>query len=174
MRGSQLTKVLLAGVAMFALAAIEISEEMKRQKSQLAPEDEGPDAKMIATQGRVLLAKVAEPGQSLNQYLEQQYLALYLIGRVGEQLTDKELESLAKTLQHFHGQLDTPIDWALVSWYQVVGVAQRIPLRRLLQSSPEATGLGGTPEYIAYALRQPEEGLSFEGYHKDIGALMDW
>lgn len=109
--------------------------------------------------GRSILSEKSLPDQTLSEYLQRQYLGLYLIGRSGKQLSNSEIERVSKHLIHFHQQLNRETDSGIARWYETIGVSHQTLLREELAKCPEILGLGVVPEYIAHALGENIQGL---------------
>jgi hypothetical protein len=116
-----------------------------------------PDLSHLAQKGWSLLEQKHDGEQTLDTYLGQKYLGLYLIGRAKTRVPNDRREAIAHDLRHFHHQLDRQTDWALVEWYETIGVSKSIPLSKLLRVCPEVIALEIDPRYIAFAFGEEVE-----------------
>ncbi len=165
-------RISIAG-AIIGLALVKGLEEILEEtdeKSSTATETLPTDINW-ATVGRSILAEKATGNQTLNEYLRQQYLGLYVIGRSGERLKDSEIESLCKDLHHFHRQLDREEDWGPAAWYETIGTSHAIPLSHRLGRCPEIMDLQVDDGYIAHALGEEVDGLEFGDFLFDFTEL---
>jgi hypothetical protein len=172
--GLRLLRGLVVGVVV-AVAILQKIDDINQPNERPAtpPETDPSFAEETSVLGRELLREVAVEGQTLGEHLERKYLGLYLIGRVGNRLDDAEIERLAKDLQHFHRQLDRTEDWALVSWYETIGVSQVLPLQKLLRVCPEVINLQMIDtSYIAHALGRTVS-VSFDNAESDIETIKE-
>jgi hypothetical protein len=172
--GAFVAAALVAGVSLVAIIASEISEpDFTRPRRRVrGPGPSRPPRVNFAQVGRELLERNHVPEQTLNDFLRQKYLGLYLIGRSGEQIPDNRREVIAADLRHFHHQLDRHTDWAAVGWYETLGVSQTIPLSKLLKACPEVIDLQVEPRYIAFALGEDIE-IDIPGTLTDIETLKE-
>ena len=103
------------------------------------------------------------------EHLENQYLGLYYIGRSGHALSAEVVDSLTTHFIDFHHQVAAERDKELIAWYQTVGVNKPTnTLPALLATCPEVAALEVDVRYIAYALHQPIEGLTFSGLKAEL------
>ncbi len=161
--GAFITAAIVAGVSLAALVAADMNGYERPRRRVRSPGSgrplkkpeadwmKKPDLSHLAEKGWDLLEKKYDGEQTLDAYLGQKYLGLYLIGRAETQVPDNRREAIAADLRHFHHQLDRPTDWAIVGWYETLGVSQSTPLSKLLQACPEIVELKVDPRYIAFA-----------------------
>lgn len=110
--------------------------------------------------------KVAE--MQIGQYISRYYLGLYYIGRSGNHLSAEEVDSRAMDLRHLHHQAGIRKYKGLIDWYQTIGVSYPGELLPLLEDCDLVKTLNVDARYIAYALDQRDETLSFDGILEDI------
>ncbi len=145
-------------------------ESIKKDVAPPSPQKQsGSIQSQMVIVGIRLLELQRTEGQSLQDFMEIRYSALYLLGRAGHSLTEQELDEHANAFAHFHQQryqlFGQDVDRTLSEWYQTSGESRQIPLQTLLQKCELTNHTLDMSGYVSFCLT----GTDFDGRKQDIG-----
>jgi hypothetical protein len=126
-------------------------------------------ARSLYAQGIKIVGSEKPEGMELEEYLSHYYLGLYYIGRSGHKFSSEDVDSTASHLINLHSQVGPHRHKALINWYSAIGKqAPNEDLELLLSQCPEVRQLNVDTRYIAFALNQKYDNLSFDGVMEEL------
>lgn len=164
-----LASVGVAAIAGYKAHEVEVEDGNAKRKKQTMTPDQALQRELIDVGTKRLTSRTQPTSKAeMSQYVSNTYSGLYCLGRAGATLKGAMIEPYTRDLARMHHLLRPKADAKLVEWYQLGGAGQSASLVELLAKCPEVKRLGVDPRYIAHALGEPVEGLTFAGLSKEM------